>query len=277
VTYSTGYLLDTPGTWLPFACNHPAANRFKAATAKRPTSGGPDAFAPGIYDQTRVGACAGESVACAEYTLLGVKGYPPAAPLSGRGAYALARQKARADMYPTRKPADMPPLEDGGANPSQVWAAVLKYGLGNVFELDAGSLILDAALATAPLNGSELIACDGRRPPVTIEITEIPADEPDKVDQLLDALASGHPACIPIDGGCDKFQGYTGGIMDWADGPMDLDHLVTVTYFSTDAAGAPIFKIRNSWGTGYGDDGCVRVTANFIRSAGGLLVPGVVQ
>jgi hypothetical protein len=276
MTHGTGYLLDAPGTWLRFAHAHPAALKFKAASVKRASAGGPDAFAPPIYDQLIAGACVGESVSCAKFALLGSKGYPPVAPFSGRGAYAISRMVDRAATYPDRKVADLPPLVDGGASPGQCWRAILKYGLANIYELDEGSLVFDTAKTLNPLNGTELIACDARRPPVPIEMTEIGADEPDKVDQLMDALASGHPGCIPVDGGCAEFRLYAGGVLDWTRGPMDIDHLVTVTFYETDAAGAPVFKIRNSWGKAYGEGGCLRVTAGYIRAAGGIIVPRIV-
>jgi hypothetical protein len=274
--HGTGFILDAPGTWLRFAHTHPAATKFKAATAKRPSSGGPDSFAPPIYDQDGVGACVGEWYACQLFTFLASIGHSPISPFSGRGAYAISRMVDRAATYPTRKAADLPALVDEGASPSQCWRAALKYGLGNIDELDDRKLVIDAALACTPLNGTELIACDARRPPVPIEMTEIPADDPTKVDQLLDALAAGMPAGISLDGGCAEFQGYAGGILDWVGGPMDLDHMVTVTFFTTDAAGAPTFKIRNSWNEGWGEGGCLRVTERYIRAAGGIIVPRIV-
>merc|ERR1711862_461433 len=74
-------------------------------------------------------------------------------------------------------------------------------------------------------------------------------------DQIAAALAQYGPLSIGID--ADPFQTYSSGVLDVPCGSQ-LDHGVAIVGFGTDN-GKQYWKIRNSWGTRWGEDGYIRV------------------
>jgi len=266
--HGRGCIPDPPGLYPHFSAVHPAAQKIQSM--QLPDSAGPDAFAPPIQDQDGIGECVGRAVASALYTVLGSKGYPPRAPFSARAAYNLARAIDRAALTP--KSAQLPPLEDGGCSPNQCARAVAKYGLADILDIDHGILDARPELACTELQLGEYLACDARRV-AGLTWTAIPDAVPDRIDQLVSALAAGYPACLTVDASVPEY-GACNGITPLDCTGSNWDHENYLTFYKHDAAGALLFLLRNSWGTsGWGDQGMAWVTERFVRASTGLLVP----
>jgi hypothetical protein len=262
-----GCIPDPPGLYPHFSAAHPAAGKFRAI--QLPDSSGPDPFAPPIQDQDGIGECVGRAIASAIYTVLGSKGFPPRAPFSARAAYNLARAVDRAALCPKGSP--LPPLEDGGCSPNQCARAVATYGLADIEDIDHGILDAQPELACTELQLGEYLACDARRIQ-GLTWTAIPDGAPDRIDQLVAALAAGYPAALTVDASAPEYGGYRGGA------PLDCvgsnwDHENYLTFYKHDSQGALLFLLRNSWGAGWGDQGMAWVTERFVRASTGLLVP----
>jgi hypothetical protein len=165
----------------------------------------------------------------------------------------------------------MPPLEDGGCSPNQAARAIAKYGLADILDIDGGVLDAQPALKNTELKVGEYLACDARRV-VGLSWTAIPDDAPDRLGQLVMALAGGYPACVSVDAEQPEYQTYDGNEPLDCDGTW-WDHENYITYYKTDAAGARLFLLRNSWGLSWGDKGAAWVTERFVRASSGLLIP----
>jgi hypothetical protein len=86
-------------------------------------------------------------------------------------------------------------------------------------------------------------------------------------DALLDALKE-QPVSIALDADPMVFQHYVCGVIS---GPCDdssIDHGVLVVGFANDEAGKPYFRVKNSWGTGWGESGYFRIARNDSAAAG---------
>merc|ERR550537_1045842 len=96
------------------------------------------------------------------------------------------------------------------------------------------------------------------KPQVTLTgFTDIPkADE----SALMKAVNLG-PVSVAIEADKSAFQLYSGGVLDSSSCGKDLDHGVLVVGYGTDS-GKNYWKVKNSWGANWGEDGYVRVVRN---------------
>jgi hypothetical protein len=90
-----------------------------------------------------------------------------------------------------------------------------------------------------------------------------PTDPDERVTLMKQALAK-QPLVVLMDGTCVAFQTYSNGIMTddgncavGSDG-VGIDHAVLMVGYD-DTTSPPSFKIKNSWGEGWGEDGYFRI------------------
>lgn len=86
---------------------------------------------------------------------------------------------------------------------------------------------------------------------------------------LMSALQHG-PVSITIDASSWAFQLYSTGVMDTAC-RNQIDHAVLATGYDTDSDGTPFWRVKNSWGTTWGDAGYFNL-ARGVGSQGALCV-----
>lgn len=97
------------------------------------------------------------------------------------------------------------------------------------------------------------------------EILEVDAD-----DKALETAVAEQPVSIGVCADEDLWQHYAGGVMS-GQCCTDLNHGVLAVGYGVDSL--PFFKVKNSWGTGWGEDGYVRLE----RIDDGLGLCGMLQ
>jgi len=80
---------------------------------------------------------------------------------------------------------------------------------------------------------------------------------PSSSDALKAAIAKG-PVSVAIQANQKVFQRYTGGVIT-ADCGTKLDHGVLAVGYGVDTDGTPYYKVKNSWGADWGEEGYVRI------------------
>jgi len=83
---------------------------------------------------------------------------------------------------------------------------------------------------------------------------------------LLSAVA-GQPVSVAIEADKSVFQFYQGGVMDSAECGTQLDHGVLVVGYG-DLNGKKYWKVKNSWGGSWGQDGYILLGRGTGSSAG---------
>jgi KDEL-tailed cysteine endopeptidase len=78
-------------------------------------------------------------------------------------------------------------------------------------------------------------------------------------DALLSAVAQ-QPVSVAIEADKSVFQLYSSGVFDSSSCGTSLDHGVLVVGYGTDSSeGKEYWKVKNSWGTTWGEDGYIRM------------------
>jgi len=77
------------------------------------------------------------------------------------------------------------------------------------------------------------------------------------VNALMTAVAQ-QPISVAIQANQAAFQSYSSGVLTGRCGQR-LDHGVVAVGYGTDPVGGDYWKVRNSWGTGWGEKGYIRI------------------
>jgi len=85
-------------------------------------------------------------------------------------------------------------------------------------------------------------------------------DVPSKDETALKAAVAQQPVAVAIEADKAAFQLYSGGVLDSTACGTNLDHGVLVVGYGTD--GADYWKVKNSWGASWGEQGYIRMVRN---------------
>lgn len=78
---------------------------------------------------------------------------------------------------------------------------------------------------------------------------------------LMETLANIGPVSISVD--ASVWHSYSGGVWNGCDMQSpDINHAVQAVGYGTDPVGGDYWLVRNSWGTGWGENGYIRVARN---------------
>jgi len=81
----------------------------------------------------------------------------------------------------------------------------------------------------------------------------------ESVSALQNALAM-HPIAVSIQADTMVFQSYTSGVLDSAECGTALDHAVLAVGYGIES-GMDYWLVKNSWGSGWGDNGYIKLAA----------------
>lgn len=82
-------------------------------------------------------------------------------------------------------------------------------------------------------------------------------DVPSRDENTLKAAVAQQPVSVAIEADQEMFQAYKSGILDSTACGDSLDHGVLVVGYGTSEEGMDYWKVKNSWGTSWGEDGYV--------------------
>jgi len=149
----------------------------------------------------------------------------------------------------------------GSTNHDGAFKYIEKYGLET--ETDYTYTAKDGTCNTAKQSKA-----DGVKPG---KVTGFKDVTPSNCEQMMAAVSIG-PVTVGIDAKCPAFMNYEKGILSSSCG-TEQDHAVLVVGYGTDA-GTDYWKVKNSWGTVWGEAGYVRFKKGCASSGRRLLGGG---
>ena len=75
----------------------------------------------------------------------------------------------------------------------------------------------------------------------------------------LKAAVAQQPVAVAIDASGNDFQSYASGVYDSTTCTTQTDHAVLIVGYGTDPTGGDYWKVKNSWGTSWGEAGYIRM------------------
>jgi len=94
-------------------------------------------------------------------------------------------------------------------------------------------------------------------------------DVPTKDQDALESALCEGPVSIAIEADQQSFQMYTGGVLTSTCG-ANLDHGVLLVGMGTDPTYGDYWKVKNSWGANWGEQGYIRLCRNCNKNCGWL-------
>jgi hypothetical protein len=233
-----------------------------------PVSASLAAFRAPIFDQGPTGSCGGHGSAQLTATAMGSAGTPLAFVPSPAHIYANTRCEEL--IFPDQ------PLTDSGIMPSDLISALEKYG------------VRDRALTPGLAAG---LTPDGRFSDVWAENVNV-KETFEQEEQGVSSIIAGEYA-IPLGPGAAALIAATIGVARrpvgigmfvdtgfayWSPGggplasinmfdPQGGGHWLSCDAYTTDAHGAYVFTLCNSWSSSWGDSGQIQITASALVSA----------
>merc|ERR1712188_152223 len=89
----------------------------------------------------------------------------------------------------------------------------------------------------------------------------------DQTENALEAAVAQQPVSVAIEADKSVFQHYTGGVLTNDACGSNLDHGVLAVGYGVDN-GQKYWKVKNSWGTSFGEDGYIRIEKGDPASGG---------
>ncbi|PKI49872.1 hypothetical protein CRG98_029738 [Punica granatum] len=83
-------------------------------------------------------------------------------------------------------------------------------------------------------------------------------DVPENNESALPKAVADQPVSVAIGANGSDYQFYAGGVFTGECG-TELSHGVTAVGYGTDDDGTKYWLAKNSWGTGWGEEGCIRM------------------
>jgi C1A family cysteine protease len=109
---------------------------------------------------------------------------------------------------------------------------------------------------------------------VPVEHTRVKTffDVENTVDSLMEAIFK-QPVSVAVQANTQSFMFYKSGVFDDPSCGEDLDHGVAAVGYGTTDEGADYFKVRNSWGPTWGDEGYILMsrTSEQVNGTCGIL------
>jgi len=163
----------------------------------------------------------------------------------------------------------LPPLVDEGANISTVCRGIGEWGVRPMHGPTSDGRNSDAEPSNVN-DEPKLGELEEEAQHLVVGEYGITSRGKTRRDESCAAIAAGDPIAVGIAGGSAAFQSYTGGIMPALH--SELDNCVLVYGYETQPDGSVVFFIRNSWGTGWGENGNARLSQEAFDELDGMVV-----
>ena len=153
----------------------------------------------------------------------------------------------------------------GGGNPSAGWSySIAAKGI-------ASSATYPYTSFSTPTSQSATPPCDANLEKEGIILAAGSTLQAANDNDIIKALLKGGPVSAAVVAGQPCFQQYASGVITASSSCTNtpVDHAVVIVGYGVDKDAGPYFLIKNSWGTGWGEDGYARI-------ARGLASPGTV-